>query len=85
MSTERHTQNRVVALFCDTLAYTHLGDCRDRANNSNVEPDLLAALKDAESHHINCECPTCDGDTGQGCSCVRPTQWRAAIAKAEGR
>ena len=41
---ERDTQNRVVALFRDTLAYTHLGDWRDRANNSNVEPELLAAF-----------------------------------------
>ena len=43
-TTERDTQNRVVALFRDTLAYTHLGDWRDRANNSNVEPELLAAF-----------------------------------------
>ncbi len=43
-TTERDTQNRVVALCRDTLAYTHLGNWRDRANNSNVEPDLLAAF-----------------------------------------
>jgi len=43
-TTERDTQKRIVALFRDTLAYTHLGDWRDRPNNSNVEPDLFAAF-----------------------------------------
>lgn len=43
---------------------------------------LLAALVNAEEKHINCECPTCDGDTGSGCTCSAPTQWRTVIAEA---
>lgn len=39
---ERATQNRVVKLFRDTLGYTYLGNWQDRANNSNVEPELLS-------------------------------------------
>ncbi len=38
---ERHTQNRVVALFRDTLHYTYLGNWEDRPNNRNIEEDLL--------------------------------------------
>ena len=43
---------------------------------------LLGALINAEEKHINCECPTCDGDTGSGCTCSAPTQWRTVIAEA---
>jgi type I restriction enzyme R subunit len=39
---ERHTQNRVVALFRDELKYRHLGDWSDRDGNSNVEEALLS-------------------------------------------
>ena len=40
---ERATQRRVIALFRDELAYAYLGDWSDRANNRNVEHDLLNA------------------------------------------
>ena len=40
--TERATQNRIVALFCDELKYRTLGDWTDR-DNSNIEEDLLVA------------------------------------------
>ncbi|HEV7667332.1 MAG TPA: HsdR family type I site-specific deoxyribonuclease [Thermoanaerobaculia bacterium] len=39
--TERATQNRVVALFRDELAYTVLGDWTYRKNNSNIDETLL--------------------------------------------
>ena len=39
---ERHTQNRVVALFRDELKYRHLGDWSDRDGNSNIEEALLS-------------------------------------------
>ena len=40
---ERITQNRVVALFRDELAYRTLGDWTDQPGNSNIEDGLLAA------------------------------------------
>jgi len=39
---ERVTQNRVIALFRDELNYGYLGDWSDRADNSNIEEQLLA-------------------------------------------
>ncbi len=44
---EKETQRRVIALFQDCLGYEYLGDWRDRAGNSNIEPDLVPATKDA--------------------------------------
>ncbi|AZP11214.1 type I restriction endonuclease subunit R [Undibacterium parvum] len=38
---ERATQNRVVALFRNELAYTYLGDWTDRVGNSNIDAGLL--------------------------------------------
>lgn len=40
---ERHTQNRIVQLFQNDLHYTYLGNWIDKANNSNIEQDLLTA------------------------------------------
>jgi type I restriction enzyme R subunit len=40
---ERATQNRVIALFRDELAYRYLGDRADRDDNSNIEEELLTA------------------------------------------
>ena len=39
---ERHTQNRVIALFRDELGYRYLGDKTD-GDNSNIEEGLLSA------------------------------------------
>jgi hypothetical protein len=38
---ERKTQNRVVALFRNTLRYDYLGDWTEREGNCNIEEDLL--------------------------------------------
>ncbi len=38
---ERHTQNRVIALFRDELGYRYLGDKTD-SDNSNIEEELLS-------------------------------------------
>lgn len=38
---ERLTQNRVIRFFTDTLGYRYLGDFKDRANNSNIEAEIL--------------------------------------------
>ncbi len=40
---ERTTQNRVIALFRDTLGYRYLDDWHEREGNSNVEEGLLTA------------------------------------------
>jgi type I restriction enzyme R subunit len=40
---ERRTQNRVVALFRDSLQYEYLGNWKDRAGNSNLEEERLTA------------------------------------------
>ena len=39
---ERLTQQRVIALFQDELAYRYLGDWSDRPGNSNIEEGLLS-------------------------------------------
>lgn len=41
MNTERHTQNRVIALFREELGYRFLGDWSDRDHNSNIEERQL--------------------------------------------
>ncbi len=38
---ERETQNRVIALFRDTLKYKNLGDWSDGSDNSNIEELIL--------------------------------------------
>lgn len=38
---ERLTQNRMIRFFTDILSYRYLGDFKDRANNSNVEPGIV--------------------------------------------
>lgn len=43
ISPERVTQNRIAAMFRDKLAYRHLGDRSDRADNSNIDEPLLTA------------------------------------------
>ena len=40
---ERATQNRIVKLFKKQLGYSYLGNWEERANNSNVEEDLLVS------------------------------------------
>ena len=42
--TERDTQKRVIALFCDELGYRYLGDWTDRQENSNIEENFLTAF-----------------------------------------
>lgn len=41
---ERPTQNRVVALFRDTLGYDYLGNWIDRLDNRNIEESYLRAF-----------------------------------------
>ncbi len=39
---ERITQNRVIKLFHEELDYRYLGDWKERADNSNIEEEILA-------------------------------------------
>lgn len=39
---EKVTQKRVINLFCQQLDYNYLGNWQDRANNSNLEPEILS-------------------------------------------
>ncbi|MDG4549678.1 MAG: HsdR family type I site-specific deoxyribonuclease [Candidatus Contendobacter sp.] len=47
---EKKTQDRVVALFRDTLGYIDLGNWTDRPNNRNIEPDLLRAWLERQQY-----------------------------------
>ena len=50
-SPERPIQNRVVALFCDTLDYQYLGNWIDRPYNRNIEDSYLRAfLKEKQGY-----------------------------------
>ncbi|MDY0282176.1 MAG: hypothetical protein RBR35_16640, partial [Salinivirgaceae bacterium] len=46
---ERHTQNRVIALFRQELGYRFLGDWTDR-QNSNIEEHLLSDWLEKSGH-----------------------------------
>ena len=48
---EKKTQQRVVALFRDTLGYDYLGDWTDREENRNIEQALLRSfLRDKQGY-----------------------------------
>ena len=47
---EVKTQRRVVAFFRDALGYRYLGDWSDRANNSNVESEILRGWLRRQGH-----------------------------------
>lgn len=48
---ERATQNRVIALLTQKLGYQYIGNWYNRANNSNIETDLLTAfLRDRQKY-----------------------------------
>jgi type I restriction enzyme R subunit len=48
---EKRTQQRVVALFRDTLGYDYLGDWTDRVGNRNIEEALLREfLRDKQGY-----------------------------------
>ena len=56
---ERVTQNRVVQLFQEQLGYDYLGDWQERADNSNIEVDLLTAFLEKQGktpEQINMPC-----------------------------
>lgn len=50
---ERATQNRVVALFRDTLKYDYLGNRKDRPNNRNIEVDMLRPVLQRRGYDDN--------------------------------
>lgn len=48
---ERATQNRVIALLTQKLGYQYIGNWYNRANNSNIETDLLTLfLRDIQKY-----------------------------------
>ena len=49
---ERHTQNRVVNLFRNTLGYDYLGNWQDRPNNRNIEKELLLTWLQQQGHDL---------------------------------
>lgn len=49
-SSERSTQNRVIALFREMLSYRYLGDWTEREGNSNIEEALLRPWLSQRGH-----------------------------------
>jgi type I restriction enzyme R subunit len=49
---ERHTQNRVVNLFRNTLGYDYLGNWQDRPNNRNIEKEILLTWLQQQGHDL---------------------------------
>ena len=47
---ERTTQRRVAAFFQDALGYRHLGNWQGRADNANIETDLLRDWLNRRGH-----------------------------------
>ena len=47
---ERATQDRIIALFEHALEYEYLGDWSDRADNSNIEVDILRSFLLSRGH-----------------------------------
>jgi len=39
-------------LFVEALSYRHLGDCAERADNSNIEEGLLSAYRSGTKSEI---------------------------------
>ena len=48
---ERVTQNRVIKLFQEQLAYTYLGNLEDKPNNSNIEVPQLRQYLIAQGYN----------------------------------
>lgn len=49
---EKKTQKRVVSLLHDTLGYDYLGNWSDRADNRNIEPELLRPFLKDQGHDL---------------------------------
>lgn len=47
---ERKTQQRVVKLLCNKLAYRYLGNWEDHEGNRNIEPEILQAWLNSQGH-----------------------------------
>ncbi len=50
---ERKTQNRVINLFKEELAYTYLGNWEERENNSNIEEGLLSEYLTKRGYNVD--------------------------------
>jgi type I restriction enzyme, R subunit len=49
---ERKTQDRIIKLFSEKLDYTYLGNWEERADNSNIEQDLLKKFLEKKYNDI---------------------------------